>query len=171
MGVKGLHSYLERRLPPAEHRVALSELPGRTGSNVVVVDGMSLIRRLYPFSLDWVGGGQFQELYVSVGNFVRAWRDVGLQLVVFFDGGVDEAKLTEWVSRRKRDLAMCEKVAAAVVRREPPRASSSCWVPPLYVSKWVGAAFRAHDCIVVYTAGEADRQIAAHCRRHRCGPL
>lgn len=168
MGVKGLHSFIERKLAPVMYRVALAELPRLTGSDVIVVDGMALIRRLYGFDLDWVGGGQFQELYVSVGDFVRAWRSAGLRLVVFFDGGVDEAKLSEWLSRRKRDLSMCEKVAAGVARGEPPRTSSACWVPPLYISKWVGAAFRAHGCEVVYTAGEADRHIAAHCVRQRC---
>jgi len=168
MGVKGLHSYLERKLSADAYRLPLSELPRRTGSDVVVVDGMALIRRLYPMDFDWVGGGQFQALYLSVGEFVRAWSAAGLRLIVFFDGGVDEAKLSEWLSRRSRDLATCEKVAAAVSRGEAVRASSSCWVPPLYVSKWIGAAFRAHGCRVVYTAGEADRAIAAHCVGRRC---
>jgi len=171
MGVKGLHSFVERKLSGTEYRVNLADLPRLTGSDIVVVDGMALIRRLYPFALDWVGGGQFQELYVSVGNFVRAWRGAGLRLVVFFDGGVDEAKLSEWLTRRKRDLSMCEKVAAGVARGEAPRTSSSCWVPPLYISKWVGAAFRAHGCQVIYTAGEADPEIAAHCVRQRCAAV
>ena len=99
MGVKGLHTFIERKLSQNEHRVSLADLPRLTGSDVVVVDGMALIRRLYPLALDWVGGGQFQELYVSVGDFVRAWRSAGLRLVVFFDGGVDEAKLDEWLIR------------------------------------------------------------------------
>ena len=43
-------------------------------------------------------------------DFVGAFRGAGLRLIVFFDGGVDDAKLDEWLSRRKRDLTNCDKV-------------------------------------------------------------
>ena len=60
MGVKGLHSYMERRMPPRDFAIGLHELRARAnGADMVVVDGMALIRRLYPQELDWVGGGQF----------------------------------------------------------------------------------------------------------------
>ena len=42
-------------------------------------------------------------------DFVGAFRGAGLRLIVFFDGGVDDAKLDEWLSRRKRDLTNCDK--------------------------------------------------------------
>ena len=42
-------------------------------------------------------------------DFVGAFRGAGLRLIVFFDGGVDDAKLDEWLSRRKRDLSNCDK--------------------------------------------------------------
>ena len=44
-------------------------------------------------------------------DFVGAFRGAGLRLIVFFDGGVDDAKLDEWLSRRKRDLSNCDKAA------------------------------------------------------------
>ena len=50
----------------------------------------------------------------QVQQFVHAFESCGLKLVVFFDGGVDEAKLGEWLSRRRADLQKCEKVATSV---------------------------------------------------------
>ena len=46
-------------------------------------------------------------------DFVGAFRGAGLRLIVFFDGGVDDAKLDEWLSRRKRDLSNCNKALHA----------------------------------------------------------
>ena len=165
MGVKGLHNYVERRLPPAEHVIRLADLRSMSGSDTVVVDGMSLIRRLYPPNrLDWVGGGQFQELYLNVGEFVHAFAQCGLNLVVYFDGGVDRAKLSEWVTRGAERLSKCEKVSAALERGEFP--PSSLWTPPLSISKCLGAAFVAHGCKIHYTEGEADREIARSVLTH-----
>jgi hypothetical protein len=48
-----------------------------------------------------------------VRDFVGAFRGAGLRLIVFFDGGVDDAKLDEWLSRRKRDLSNCDKALRA----------------------------------------------------------
>ena len=159
MGVKGLQSYVQNRLPLTDYIVELASL--RAGAaDAVVVDGMALIRKLYEQSrrlwksscpelrptrrparrvsarsssgqlrplqvgnysqrpasfphrsLDWVGGGQFLELWCNVRDFVGAFRGAGLRLIVFFDGGVDDAKLDEWLSRRKRDLSNCDKAA------------------------------------------------------------
>ena len=109
MGVKGLQSYVQSRLPLTDYTVELASLRDGT-ADAVVVDGMALIRKLYEQSLDWVGGGQFLELWCNVRDFVGAFRGAGLRLIVFFDGGVDDAKLDEWLSRRKRDLTNCDKV-------------------------------------------------------------
>ena len=58
------------------------------------------------------------ELWCNVRDFVGAFRGAGLRLIVFFDGGVDDAKLDEWLSRRKRDLTNCDKVPQCLQRGE-----------------------------------------------------
>ena len=173
MGVKGLQSYVQNRLPLTDYIVELASL--RAGAaNAVVVDGMALIRKLYEQSrrlwkssrpelrptrrparrvsarsssgqlrplqvgnysqrpasfphrsLDWVGGGQFLELWCNVRDFVGAFRGAGLRLIVFFDGGVDDAKLDEWLSRRKRDLSNCDK-ALRTADMQSRRAPQPC---------------------------------------------
>ena len=51
MGVKGLHSYVEGKLPHAAHRTTLEALAStafaRGAAATIVVDGMALIRKLY----------------------------------------------------------------------------------------------------------------------------
>ena len=142
MGVKGLHTFLEGRLPAAAHCLALTELAADGG--VVVVDGMALIRKLYTPDLEWLVGGQFQEAWLNVRSFVTAFEACGLKLVVFLDGGVDDAKLGEWQSRRQNDLKKVDRVVEALSRGDTP--SKSSWMPPPNVSKIIGGAFAEVDC-------------------------
>ena len=56
MGIKGLHTALDGRLRP-QRREKL-----RAGSqNIVVCDGLCLVRTFYPPHVDWVRGGQWEE--------------------------------------------------------------------------------------------------------------
>ena len=167
MGVKGLHSCIEGKLPQREHTMTLSALAIQGGpSATVVVDGMALIRRLYTQDLDWVSGGQYLELWNNVRDFVGAFRRQGLRLVLFFDGGVDEAKLIEWASRRRDDQKKCQRVSRCLENGEP--APKQAWMPPPNISKHVGGAFRDVGCQVYFTAGEADREMAQYCIAQRC---
>ena len=129
-GVKGLHSLLEAKLPADAHTTTLSALADEAFrsklSCTIVVDGMALIRKLYTPELEWVVGGQYQELFMHVESFVKVFAAFGLKLVVFIDGGVDDAKLAEWQGRRVKDLQKVDKVVAALARyEEPPRPSCS----------------------------------------------
>ena len=169
MGVKGLHTYLEGRLPSAKNVVNLPDLAALSGSSTVVVDGMALIRKMYPPDLEWVVGGQFAECWACVADFVRAFAACRLRLVVFFDGGIDDAKIAEWRGRRQKDLSKCERVVEALSRGEHP--AKSCWMPPPNISKAVGGAFAEQGCDVYFTAGEADREMAAYCTARRCAAV
>ena len=170
MGVKGLHTYLENKLPSEQHMFTLAELADQAFHNkrqcTIVVDGMALIRKLYTPDLEWVCGGQYQELWAHVQSFVKAFEAHGLKLVVFLDGGVDEAKLAEWKERRQKDLQKCERVVSSLREgKEPPNAA---WMPPPNISKAVGGAFAQNGAQVYYTAGEADRELASYCSTHDC---
>ena len=171
MGVRGLHTFVEHRLPPRSLLVTLDALATECGAaDTVVVDGMALIRRVYPQHLDWLGGGQFQAMWQNVADFVRAFARARLRLVVFFDGGVDDAKLDEWLKRRRDELGKCRRAAEAIERGEVP--GRPLWSPPLHISRWVGGAFADNGCAVFYTAGEADREMAQYCRdTPSCGAL
>ena len=170
MGVKGLHSFLEAKLPAGQHMLSLPSLADEAFRTkilpTVVVDGMALIRKMYTTDLEWIVGGQYQDLLMNVKRFVQAFKDCGLQLVVFIDGGVDDAKLSEWQQRRAKDLQKVDKVVAALSRGEDP--PNSAWMPPPNISKAVGGAFATYSCDVYYTAGEADRELASYCASKGC---
>lgn len=66
---------------------------------------------------------------------MRDFEAHGLRLVVFIDGGVDDAKLGEWQSRRVKDLQKVERVVGSLREgKDPPTAA---WMPPPNISKAV----------------------------------
>ena len=149
---------------------AVADAAYRAGAScTIVVDGMALIRKLYTPDLEWVVGGQYQELWLHVQSFVRAFEAHGLRLVVFIDGGVDDAKLSEWRERRTKDLAKVNRVVTALSRGE--QVPTGAWMPPPNISKAVGGAFAQLGCKVYYTAGEADRELASYCESQRCAAV
>ena len=92
-----------------------------------------------------------------------------MRLVVFFDGGVDDAKLDEWLKRRRRAGQVPSRGGGDRARRG---AGPALWSPPLHISRGVGGAFADNGCAVFYTAGEADREMAQYCRdTPSCGAL
>ena len=56
-------------------------------------------------------------MWQNVADFVRAFARARLRLVVFFDGGVDDAKLDEWLKRRRDELGKCRGAAEAIRAR------------------------------------------------------
>ncbi|KAL3900980.1 MAG: hypothetical protein SGPRY_012360 [Prymnesium sp.] len=134
----------------AEHQVVL---PARS------------IRRMYTRDLDWVSGGQYQELWCNVRSFVGTFRQYSLRLVLFFDGGVDEAKLSEWANRRKDDLQRCERSAA------PFEMWAARCPLPLPSSKATRPYRTLAGPQVFFTAGEADREMARYAVTHGCAAL
>ena len=85
---------------------------------------------------------------------------------MFIDGGVDDAKLSEWQSRRAKDLVKVNRVVDSLQKGDEP--PNSAWMPPPNVSKAVGGAFAQLGCDVFYTAGEADRELASYCATRGC---
>ena len=43
---------------------------------------MALLRKMYPADLEWIVGGQFQEVWLNVSAFVSAFAAQGLHLVL-----------------------------------------------------------------------------------------
>lgn len=84
---------------------------------VVVVDGLSLTRRVFGNSAhngDWLRGLCGRQVRIGVSQFVRSLRRCGIEPVVVIDGGVSREKEHEWKSRRRVDARVIEKQYFAV---------------------------------------------------------
>ena len=131
-----------------------------------MVDGLGLLRRLYPPKANWVNGGQFNQLLEAVGHFIAAFREVGFDLVVFFDGATDEIKIEEYLRRKYRDLTRISQTLEHVGKfgQQP----EDVYIPPTVIREGLAQCFRFHGCSVHFSVGEADRELAAYCMENNC---
>lgn len=77
------------------------------------MDGSSCIRSLYG-NLEWIGGGQLKQFGDRAKNFVNAFREIGVNLVFFFDGPTECRKRRTWVERRMKSLDTVEFVLDSI---------------------------------------------------------
>uniref|UniRef100_A0A286ZKB9 Constitutive coactivator of peroxisome proliferator-activated receptor gamma n=1 Tax=Sus scrofa TaxID=9823 RepID=A0A286ZKB9_PIG len=108
MGVRGLQGFVGSSCPhictvvnfkdlAEQHR---SRHPG--GTPTIVVDAMCCLRYWYtPDS--WICGGQWREYFSALREFVKTFTAVGIKLIFFFDGMVEQNKRDEWVKRRLKN--------------------------------------------------------------------
>lgn len=105
MGVKGLQYFMETCYPETCIHVDLRQLAAAHAKAhpdmmpTIVVDGMACLRYWYQCQ-SWVHGGQWQEYMHFLHKFVKSFSMIGLRLVFFFDGTIEEQKRAEWVKRR-----------------------------------------------------------------------
>src|SRR5438105_614993 len=101
MGVIGLYSaitgkYKDRVTRPVSIRRMAQEFRAANGLKaeeevVLVVDAMCLTQTIYE-SLDWICGGQWAEFEDGLQRFVKAFEQIGVKLVLIFDGSFDGSK-------------------------------------------------------------------------------
>ena len=106
MGIKGLTFYAQAQRKVLSTTRSLSRSPESPGFNQVVVDGWGSVCRgsysdniylcyreprfLYALyisaHLDWVHGGEYEDLAQAVISVTRGWMSVGLKPHFVFDG-------------------------------------------------------------------------------------
>lgn len=109
MGVQGLQTYLETRVPDGCTFINIVEEakkyapycpPGTKPT--IVVDGLCLIRWLYSRTNDYIFGGPWSYLAHVMTGLVRSFQERSIDLVFFFDGHLCRAKVRTWRSRREQ---------------------------------------------------------------------
>lgn len=70
---------------------------------LIVVDGSNCIREIYG-DLEWIGGAQLNQYAEKAKIFVNKFSEIGMRLVIFFDGPTIERKRRTWVERRYSTL-------------------------------------------------------------------
>ncbi|GBM32630.1 Constitutive coactivator of peroxisome proliferator-activated receptor gamma [Araneus ventricosus] len=172
MGVRGLQTFIENDCPEACKYVSIQQLADEHRSRfncqpVIVVDGMSLLNRLYTnTSLEWIYGGQWLQFFNELERFISRFKSIGVKLIFFFDGTVCASKRDEWVRRR---LNKAETVASifSIIKRYKSEPDKKLFQLPTSMGLLARFAVKELGADVYQTDREADDVIAEYALKQR----
>nr|XP_030708755.1 constitutive coactivator of peroxisome proliferator-activated receptor gamma isoform X3 [Globicephala melas] len=172
MGVRGLQGFVRSSCPHACTVVNFKELAERHrsrhpgGTPTIVVDAMCCLRYWYtPDS--WVCGGQWREYFSSLREFVKTFTAVGIKLVFFFDGMVEQSKRDEWVKRRLKNNREIAKIFHYIKshREQPGR---NMFFIPSGLATFTQFALKALGQETLCSLQEADYEVASYGLQNNC---
>ncbi|XP_044779893.2 constitutive coactivator of peroxisome proliferator-activated receptor gamma isoform X1 [Bubalus bubalis] len=172
MGVRGLHGFVASSCPHVCTVVNFKELAERHrsqhpgGTPAIVVDAMCCLRYWYtPES--WVCGGQWREYYSSLREFVRTFTAVGIKLIFFFDGMVEQSKRDEWVKRRLKNNREIAKIFHYIKshREQPGR---NMFFIPSGLAIFTQFALKTLGQETLCSLQEADYEVASYGFQNNC---
>ncbi|GFR22962.1 constitutive coactivator of peroxisome proliferator-activated receptor gamma [Trichonephila clavata] len=110
MGVKFLATHFES-CHDACKKVSIQELADQhrriyKSQPVIVADGTHIVSWLYykkEFSLERIYGGQWLQFVTILKNFQRELEEIGVKLVIIFDGTMYASKKQLWIQRREEN--------------------------------------------------------------------
>nr|XP_019568205.1 PREDICTED: constitutive coactivator of peroxisome proliferator-activated receptor gamma isoform X2 [Rhinolophus sinicus] len=172
MGVRGLQGFVASTCPQVCTVVNLKELAERHRSKhpgcmpTIVVDAMCCLRYWYtPES--WVCGGQWREYFAALREFVKTFAAVGIKLIFFFDGMVEQDKRDVWVKRRLKNNREIAKVFHYIKshRKQPGR---HMFFIPSGLAIFTRFALKALGQDTLCSLQEADYEVASYGLQNNC---
>ncbi|XP_022376531.1 constitutive coactivator of peroxisome proliferator-activated receptor gamma isoform X3 [Enhydra lutris kenyoni] len=172
MGVRGLQGFVVSTCPHVCTVVSFKELaehhrnkhPGSTPT--IVVDAMCCLRYWYtPES--WICGGQWREYFSALRDFVKTFTAVGIKLVFFFDGMVEQEKRDEWVKRRLKNNREISRIFHYIKshREQPGR---NMFFIPSGLAIFTRFALKTLGQETLCSLQEADYEVASYGLRNNC---
>ncbi|XP_077014062.1 constitutive coactivator of peroxisome proliferator-activated receptor gamma isoform X6 [Tamandua tetradactyla] len=172
MGVRGLQGFVGSTCPHICTVVNFKELaeeyrskhPGCTPT--IVVDAMCCLRYWYtPES--WICGGQWREYYSALRDFVKTFTAVGIKLIFFFDGMVEQDKRDEWVKRRLKNSREIARIFHYIKshREQPGR---NMFVIPSGLAIFTRFALKTLGQKTLCSLQEADYEVASYGLQNNC---
>lgn len=172
MGVRGLQGFVGSTCPHICTVVNFQELaeqhrnthPGCTP--IIVVDAMCCLRYWYtPES--WICGGQWREYFSALRDFVKAFTSVGIKLIFFFDGMVEQDKRDEWVKRRLKNNREISRIFHYIKsKREQP--GRNMFFIPSGLAIFTRFALKTLGQETLCSLQEADYEVASYGLQHNC---
>ncbi|XP_029424339.1 constitutive coactivator of peroxisome proliferator-activated receptor gamma isoform X6 [Nannospalax galili] len=172
MGVRGLQGFVGSTCPHICTVVNFQELaehhrdrhPGCTPT--IVVDAMCCLRYWYtPES--WICGGQWREYFSALRDFVKAFTSVGIKLIFFFDGMVEQGKRDEWVKRRLKNNREISRIFHYIKsKREQP--GRNMFFIPSGLAIFTRFALKTLGQETLCSLQEADYEVASYGLQHNC---
>ncbi|XP_050414572.1 constitutive coactivator of PPAR-gamma-like protein 1 [Patella vulgata] len=177
MGIKSLQDYLESQCSSACVSVDLLKIArgfvpkrrGRHGGSsrfCLVVDAESCLDRLYGgYYSDWVCGGQWNRMTAFLTNLVQACHNANMELIVFFNGGLETERLSDWFA----DQINQKKKVHSILRHlhnkgtPPPKV---WWMPPVFLKGSLRMALRHLNVTVACSMDDHFQEVIGFCREH-----
>ncbi|XP_049641126.1 constitutive coactivator of peroxisome proliferator-activated receptor gamma isoform X2 [Suncus etruscus] len=172
MGVRGLQGFVGSTCPHIRTVVNLRELAEQHQNKhprcppTIVVDAMCCLRYWYtPES--WVCGGQWREYFTALQEFVRVFTAVGIKLIFFFDGMVEQNKREEWVKRRLKNNKEISRIFHYIRshRQQPGR---NMFFIPSGLAIFTRFALKALGQETLCSLQEADYEVASYGLQNDC---
>lgn len=172
MGVRGLQGFVASTCPQVCTVVNLKELAERHRSQhpgctpTIVVDAMCCLRYWYtPES--WVCGGQWREYFSALREFVKTFAAVGIKLIFFFDGMVEQDKRDVWVKRRLKNNREIAKIFHYIKshRKQPGR---HMFFIPSGLAIFTRFALKSLGQETLCSLQEADYEVASYGLQNNC---
>ncbi|XP_076068067.1 constitutive coactivator of peroxisome proliferator-activated receptor gamma-like isoform X2 [Oratosquilla oratoria] len=169
MGVRGLQTFLESHCGAACYSVNMGkvaeEYHKRTGKDpIIIVDGMSCLRKLYG-KLNWICGGQWKGYIDHIRHFIKSLEAHGIKLIFFYDGNTQSRKRDTWVHRRLENLKDITTIFNIIKHNKELEHGKQFFLPtglaaftPLTIKEVLG-------CEVYICLDECDTEVAEFAKR------
>ncbi|XP_024904805.1 constitutive coactivator of peroxisome proliferator-activated receptor gamma isoform X3 [Pteropus alecto] len=172
MGVRGLQGFVGSACPHTRTAVNFKELAELHRSQhpgcapTVVVDAMCCLRYWYtPES--WVCGGQWREYFAALRDFVTAFTTVGIKLVFFFDGMVEQGKRAVWVRRRLKNNQEIARIFH-YIKSHGEQPGRNMFFLPSGLAIFTRFALKTLGQETLCSLQEADYEVASYGLQHNC---
>nr|XP_012422480.1 PREDICTED: constitutive coactivator of peroxisome proliferator-activated receptor gamma [Odobenus rosmarus divergens] len=172
MGVRGLQGFVGSTCPHICTVVNFKELaehhrnkhPGCTPT--IVVDAMCCLRYWYtPES--WICGGQWREYFSALRDFVKTFTAVGIKLIFFFDGTVEQGKRDEWVKRRLKNNREISRIFHYIKSHKEQPGRNMFFVPS-GLAIFTRFALKTLGQETLCSLQEADYEVASYGLQNNC---
>ena len=182
MGIKDFQEFLEtecssacvsvdllkisRTFVPKRRPIARLGQVGTSGRFCVVVDAESCLDRLYGgYFSDWVCGGQWNRMTSFLANLVQACHSANMELVVFFNGALENQKVNEWMSQQLTQRNKVGYVLRHIANKgtPPPKV---WWNQPVYLKEALKMALRQLGVTIACSMDDHHQEVIRFCREH-----
>ena len=174
MGVQDLLEYVETFCPGAcIKQVDLLQIARRrpvrdkTGARLsLVLDAETCLDRLYGgFYPDWVSGGEWNNTLHFLQSLVQACETSEVQLVFFFNGGLELQRIGEWYKKQLNESKKISEVYRHIHTKgtPPPKV---LWVPPICLTTCLRMILRHLRVTVSFSMDDHHQEVIAYCREN-----
>lgn len=132
----------------------------------LVVDGECCLDRLYGgYFSDWACGGQWNRMVTFLSQFVSSLQKANIDLVVFFNGCVEQQRMNEWIGQQQKTRLKVNQVLKHINTKgtPPPKV---WWTPPVCLRTAIRMVLRHLDVSVVCTMDDHRQEVIAYCREN-----